>query len=322
MEDTIWHYGCGIQSEEHLFSPVGTDRLPNGDTLIADHLGQRVLRVNQEGQVVWSYGKFLEYGSDYLKAPCCSKFMSNGNILVSEYDANIDEGRVIPPNGRVLEINSLGEIVRFIETQSICEEASELPGGRLLITRGHSNDFADGFYITDWNGEIHWKLTEIDIGDGKGTVPCMDPTRAKWLGSNLILCTDRLRHRVFIVNIIGNIVIWSWGKSGVPGKSPNMLHLPDGSILLHNGCVLISDLENRRFVEIRVRSLFVKEPWRIGKQTTIKVIPFEAFDLLFPVNLLETRKGILVSDEAGATVQEFSWEYFHKKERIFIRKGV
>ncbi|TKR28110.1 arylsulfotransferase family protein [Natronomonas salsuginis] len=65
MEE-VWRYeGTGPGSQERLQWPRDADRLPNGNTLIADSRRFRVIEVNETGSVVWGHDLGDERGIIY-----------------------------------------------------------------------------------------------------------------------------------------------------------------------------------------------------------------------------------------------------------------
>lgn len=73
--------------------PVDTDTLSNGNLLICDAQGQRVVEMNPDGDTVWEFSNGLRQPMDALR-------LSNGNTLISDFD-----------NHRVIEVRTDGEIV-------------------------------------------------------------------------------------------------------------------------------------------------------------------------------------------------------------------
>ncbi|WP_435195859.1 aryl-sulfate sulfotransferase [Natronomonas sp. EA1] len=61
-EEIIWRYD-GTGSGEQLQWPRDADRLPNGNTLITDSRNFRVVEVNANGSVVWSFDTQAEFGA-------------------------------------------------------------------------------------------------------------------------------------------------------------------------------------------------------------------------------------------------------------------
>ncbi len=65
-ETKVWEYG----GSDLLLWPRDADRLPNGNTLIVDTFNNRVIEVNDHGEVVWEYGRLaMPYSADRLSVP-------------------------------------------------------------------------------------------------------------------------------------------------------------------------------------------------------------------------------------------------------------
>ena len=82
---TVWEF-------ENLKNPYDADRLPNGNTLIADTFGSRVLEIDRDGKIVWSFAKDIR--------PFDADRLANGNTLIADVLKD-----------RVIEVNAAGEIV-------------------------------------------------------------------------------------------------------------------------------------------------------------------------------------------------------------------
>ncbi|WP_227357079.1 aryl-sulfate sulfotransferase [Haladaptatus salinisoli] len=64
--ERVWEYG----GDDILLWPRDADRLPNGNTLITDSLHNRVLEIDENGDIVWEYsGVDLPYAADRLSVP-------------------------------------------------------------------------------------------------------------------------------------------------------------------------------------------------------------------------------------------------------------
>jgi hypothetical protein len=63
-EEVVWRYD-GTGSGETLRWPRDADRLPNGNTLVTDSLRYRVIEIDDEGDVVWSYSLRQQRGIVY-----------------------------------------------------------------------------------------------------------------------------------------------------------------------------------------------------------------------------------------------------------------
>ncbi|KYH26354.1 arylsulfotransferase (ASST) [Halalkalicoccus paucihalophilus] len=55
-------------SDEQIQWPRDADRLPNGNTLITDSHGNRVIEVNPDGEIVWEVGSTMPYEAERLES--------------------------------------------------------------------------------------------------------------------------------------------------------------------------------------------------------------------------------------------------------------
>ena len=74
-KEITWEY-----SSEELIWPYGGQRLPNGNTLIADCMGDRVIEVTPTGETVWEYAA-IPGATDVER-------LENGNTLITVYVEN------------------------------------------------------------------------------------------------------------------------------------------------------------------------------------------------------------------------------------------
>lgn len=117
-EGTItWQYGVtGERASDNGYAsgyidwPKWASRLRNGNTLIADDEGHRVLEVSPAGKIVWSYGQAGVSGSGpgKLKNPVSAERLADGSTLIA--DSGNSRVVVIAPDGTILSsIGSPGE---------------------------------------------------------------------------------------------------------------------------------------------------------------------------------------------------------------------
>lgn len=120
-KDIVWRYGTGVvgYGPGQLADGYSATRLPNGNTLIADNQGCRVLEVRSSdfdptapnygytaASIVWAYGIGGELGSahgyaeGYLDWPRTAVRLSNGNTLITDQASS-----------RALEVTPAGHVV-------------------------------------------------------------------------------------------------------------------------------------------------------------------------------------------------------------------
>lgn len=104
--EVVWSY---TGTDRRLEWPRDADRLPNGNTLVADSRGFRVLEVDERGDVVWSYAledeQAIVYDVDRLSVPEESTDVPAGRDLDGPADAVAPESRT-----------RLAEAVHYVES--------------------------------------------------------------------------------------------------------------------------------------------------------------------------------------------------------------
>lgn len=120
-KNVIWEYKGGI--------PYHSERLDNGNTLITDWGQHIVLEVNQNKEVVWSYGQTKTSGNaeGYLAYPEYAQRLENGNTLITD-----------TKNSRVIEITPEGHLIWIFTNDGPTRLmtptfAKRLPDGNTII---------------------------------------------------------------------------------------------------------------------------------------------------------------------------------------------
>jgi hypothetical protein len=119
----LWQYPP-IDAGASSVSPQSAERLDNGDTLIADQGGNRIVAVTTGGVVAWQYPPIRNPAA--LDFPAFASRLPNGNTLIA--DSN---------NNRVIEIDkgSPGNIVwSYLATPG----ESPAPTGAVRLQNGHT----------------------------------------------------------------------------------------------------------------------------------------------------------------------------------------
>jgi hypothetical protein len=127
---------------DQLTRPHNADRLPDGNTIIANSEENRVIEVNQSGDIVWSYG-----GSDRLSWPRDADRLTTGNTLITD-----------SRNNRVIEVEAGGGIVWSYAGLAIPYEADRLPNGNTLIADNNHRRVVE----VNGEGEIVWSFRNFE----------------------------------------------------------------------------------------------------------------------------------------------------------------
>lgn len=100
----VWQYGKFGQTGDGpdlLNTPVQSTWLPDTDVLITDQGNNRIIEVDLEKHIVWSYPGSNTNVSDQLSGPNSAELLANGHILIS------DQG-----NNRAIEVTRADKISR------------------------------------------------------------------------------------------------------------------------------------------------------------------------------------------------------------------
>ncbi len=228
--------------------------LPNGESLICDFMNARVMRIDKDGEILWTI--------DGLRGACHVRQLHNGNLLVAaahageviEFDAKQQRVWSYTPelaagvseflgcaermpnghtmvliigwttnNSRILEVTPGGEVVRRIDGLTKVDDADLLPDGRLLLTETG----VDRVRIIDWEGRESW------------SVSTSDPREADLLPNGNVLVADGEAGSVLEIDPEGNVV---WGVY-------NLVE-PHEADRLANGNTTVCDAEANTIVEM------------------------------------------------------------------------
>ncbi len=211
--------------------PCGVERLPNGNTLIADagdetSHGSEIIEVDSSGGVVWNYSEGLFFAHSAVA-------LANGNILISDTSHN-----------RILEVTRKSEVAfdscswgdgtgRLSDgsTLSYPNDAHEVSGGDLLITDRNN----DRVLIVGRRGEVIWTYTR-DLHH---------PHNADQTANGNVLIADSDRNRVIEVTPAAKVV-WKYGSE----LGHERLEWPRDADRLANGNTLICDSKASRVIEV------------------------------------------------------------------------
>ena len=194
--------------------PLGIERLPDGNTLIADcgysgGAAGRALEVDSLGRLVWAY---VRCDVPFLHT---ARRLANGNTLMSSSGGN-----------RVVEANPDGDTV-WTDSSGLAypNEAYRLANGNSLITDRNNNRVIE---VTPQRA-IAWSYINL-TGPHNGS---------RLANGNTLIC-DSENDRVVEVDASG-AVVWQYATS---------LHWPRCAQRLGNGNTLIADSQDDRVIEV------------------------------------------------------------------------
>ena len=255
-KDIVWSFGSGNPS---LCNPgphtiIGTnwaERLAGGLTVIAgtgipaDTIPQlpngcvdnRVIVVNQQGNIVWQYGQagVTGAGPNELNTPVAVIQLPNHDFLIT------DQG-----NNRIIEVNLQKQIVWSYGPKSgpgalnSPNSAELLPNGHILIADENNNRVIE---ITR-SGKIVWEYSQ-----GLNTAAF-----ASRLPNGDTLITDAGNNRIIQVTPQKQIVFEYFTNTSA---NSNAAPMPSNAVRLANGNTMIADQFNNRVIEINPQKQIV-----------------------------------------------------------------
>ena len=221
-----------------LMSGTGT---PAGTTTYCKDgcVDNRVLLVDQSGNIVWQYGQFgvTGFGPNQLNTPVQNTFLPNGNELIT------DQG-----NERIIEVQRSNNAIvwQYGQNGVVGNATNQLsnPNAAELLTNGH-------ILISDENNNRAIEVTHtmpsriVATFTAHGTVSGV--AFASRLPNGDTLITDSNNNRIVEVDKKDNVV-WQYVTTNRPGS--NLSPLPTRAVRLANGNTLISDQFNDQVIEV------------------------------------------------------------------------
>jgi outer membrane protein assembly factor BamB len=237
----VWSFGSGngLLCNPGPHAIIGTndaERLSGGLTLMVGTgipagqpgttacVDNRVIVVDQSGNIVWKYGVAGMTGSgpNRLNTPVFAIETPNHDIMI------VDQG-----NNRVIEVTQAGQIVFSYGALNNPNSAELLTNGHILIADENNNRVIE---ITR-DGQIVWQYS-------KGILFAAFASR---LPNGDTLITDSGHARIIEVTPDGKVV-FTYFTDNVAGSNPNPL--PTNAVRLANGDTSIADQFNNRAIII------------------------------------------------------------------------
>ena len=252
----VWHFGIG-PNDFSANSIVGTNDAERVGTLtlmagtgippgidplapkgVADN---RVLLVNEAGQIVWQYGEFGVSGSgfDQLNTPVQNTYLPNGHVLITDQ-----------ANERVIEVRHNKTIAwQYGETGVAGMGRGQLnnPNSAELLKNGH-------VLIADENNNRAIEVTHTTpsriVATFSGSISGLalnGVAFASRLPNGHTLITDSNNNRIVETDKKGND-FWHYFTNAIVGS--NSAPLPTRAVRLPNHNTLISDQFNNWVIEV------------------------------------------------------------------------
>jgi plastocyanin len=269
----VWSFGSGNGTlcnpgSGAVIGPNDAERLAGGLTLIAGTglpagavsanqcQDNRVMIVNQAGNITWQYGQAGVNGSgpDQLNVPVFAIQLPNGDVMIVDQGNNrvievnsteqvvwsygpatgpgelngpnsaelLTNGDVLiadQGNNRVIEVDHTGDIVwQYDQGLDVAAFASRLPNNdTLMVDSGHSRIFEVAA-----NDSIVWQYFTNDSQDSN---PSPTPSNAVRLANGDTCIADQINDRIVMVNN-SNQTVYQYGMTNVPGVGADQLNWP------------------------------------------------------------------------------------------------
>ena len=212
-------------------APPGTE--PKCPTGCVDN---RVLLVDEQGNVRWQYGQFGVTGSrfDQLSSPVQATWLPEGRVLIT------DQG-----NQRVIEVDAYKNIVWQYGTTGLpgyYENQLNSPNSAELLANGHVLIADEG------NGRaLEVSRTQHIVKEFTAQGTASGVAFASRLGNGHTLMTDSDHDRIVEVNA-DDEVVWEFFTNRRRHSNENPV--PTRAVRLANGSTLIADQFNHQVIEV------------------------------------------------------------------------
>jgi len=123
----LWQFGVTGEAgapPDHLRGPHNADRLPNGNTIIADSHNNRIVEVTHDGAIAWQY---MPTGTDRLDWPRDADRLDTGNTLITDSE-----------HARLREVDSAGQLVWQYGGLQLPYDGDRLANGNTLISKSET----------------------------------------------------------------------------------------------------------------------------------------------------------------------------------------
>lgn len=283
----IWQFGRtgreGV-SPSRLYGPYGIAVSETGTYLVADTQNSRVLELDGNGDVIWTY-------DSGLIEPVRVKQAGHGRILIVDaegsrvllvdketagevwaygmgkrkhgrYDGRLNnphDAEMLPNgniiiadtgNGRLVEVNNKGKAVWSSDDSSF-KYKFNLPVSVQAVEDGHflvTDAGAARVVESDRKGRVKWSFGTGEAGERDDQLDF--PSYSLRLGNGNTLIIDSMNYRILEVSEEG-FLVWTFGGRGKGSSDENsQLYEPGGVAWLPDNHILVADQHNHRAVKI------------------------------------------------------------------------
>lgn len=235
----LWQFtGMVSGDKQRISAPHTAERLPNGNTLIADTGNHRVIEVRDQG-IVWQFGKRGAASGDakHLNQPRSAERTPQQTVVIADFG-----------NGRVLEVSNTQDVVACLNGFKGPAYAAKLPTGSFLVVDWGAHQLVE----CDEHGKVLWSYGQAGF-PGKGENQLFHPEFAWRLASGNTLIVDTQNHRVIEVDPDRQRV-WQYGGDpmylGRKGRFGMQFNTPVAAWRLNSGNTMVFHAGNNHMLEI------------------------------------------------------------------------
>jgi hypothetical protein len=205
----VWQYGQAGKTGSGwnlLNVPVFVIQLPNHHFMIVDQGNNRVIEVNFDKKIVWSYPS--KHGVGMLNSPNSAELLANGNVLIGDLN-----------NNRVIEVTRSHHVVWQYSAGILgAAFASRLANGNTIIVDSLHNRVV---VVSHLKHVLFTYFTNRSAGSN--VTPA--PTNAVQIAGGDMIIADQFNHRVIVITPSKHVV-FQYGATNVPGDDFNQLFGP------------------------------------------------------------------------------------------------
>ena len=215
-ERIVWeygHYGRTGSGAGYLNTPDDAYPLPNGDVTVADIFNCRVLEIAPDKRVVrqWGHTGVCRDAPPYsYNEPNGDTPLSDGGMLITEIKGS-----------RVVRLDATGAVVFDIHVPTKYPSDAQLDSNGNVVVADYSSPGA--VVAVSPTGHLVWRY-----GPATGLGRLDHPSLAVPLPNGLVILNDDFRHRVLLLDPRSGRIVWQYGHTGLPGRGPGYLSVPDG----------------------------------------------------------------------------------------------
>jgi outer membrane protein assembly factor BamB len=213
----VWqfgHYGRPGAGPRALHTPDDAYPLPNGDIVVADIENCRVLEIAPDRSIVRQWGRT----GDCRDAPPVAYARPNGDTPLPDGGMLITE----ITGSRVVRLDAHGHVVFDIHVPVAYPSDAQLDSNGNVVVA----DFSTNGQVVDVNpstAKVVWRWAYPS-----GPRRLDHPSLATPLPDGTVSVNDDFRHRVVVIDPVRGRVVWQFGRTDQPGRSPTSLNTPDG----------------------------------------------------------------------------------------------